>query len=219
MRRPRAAARLAAASLLVAAAVGCKRARPLRALPEPAADFPLTVQADTKDADSAGAATAPAARPADPEGEPLLTKQKLSPELRKLVAAAHAHRAVGSLEAAGCDEALVMTGAKFNRLADLRHGGKMPAQVDDPQADVIWCDRRTGHGPDCADLAPIFARVAHPRRPFEVFTAWGAPPFSPRCWGRHDKTGRYIFGGGRGYPSREPREWQPEANQPRRRVE
>ena len=210
MRTPRSAlARLSIASLLMLiAGDGCRRkAPPLRTLPEPAADFPLTVRADGKDAGVAGSGLAgPAARPPDDlpddlEQELPLSKQKLSPALRKLVDAAHRHPAVGSLEAAGCDEALVMTGAAFNRLNDLLSGKKMPAQVDDPRAEVVSCQGQETPPPDCAALAPIFARVAHPKRSFYVYSGYGKPAFAPRCAGKHDKTGKYLEGEGPGYPS------------------
>ncbi len=146
------------------------------------------------------AATA-AAPTDDPEKAPLLTQQALAPELRKLVDAAHAHAAVVSLEAAGCDLALVMTGADYNRFADLRYKMKMPAQVDDPRQQVVYCQRRTPTPPDCAELAPIFARVARPNRPFQVLSGYVDPPFSPRCAGVHDVKGKLVSGEGPGYAS------------------
>ena len=126
-----------------------------------------------------------------------MTQQTLAPELRELVGGAHAHPAVASLEAAGCDLALVMTGAAYNHFADLRYGKKMPAQVDDRRAQVVYCQRRTPTPPDCAALAPIFARVARPKRPFQVFSGSVDPPFSPRCAGVHDAKGKFISGEGR----------------------
>jgi hypothetical protein len=131
----------------------------------------------------------------------MLTQQTLAPELGKLVDAAHAHPAVASLEAAGCDLALVMTGADYNRFVDLRHGTKMPAQVGDPRREVVYCQRRTPTPPDCAALAPIFARVARPKRPFQVFSGYVDPPFAPRCAGVHDAKGRFVSGEGPGYAS------------------
>ena len=194
-----------AALLAVAAGGACGRRAPtLKTLPEPAASFELSVHADSPDSKQTRPAEAPPARPAagaDSAAEPLLTAQKLSPALRKLVDAAHAHRAVASLEAAGCDQALVMTGADYNRFVDLRHETKMPTQVDDPRADVIWCQRRTPTPPACAELAPIFARVARPSRPFTVFSGYQPAPFAPRCAGRHDKTGKSLGGEGPGYAS------------------
>jgi hypothetical protein len=204
-------ARLALAALLAVAAGGaCRRRAPaLKMLPEPAAGFERSVRADSPDAKQTHAAQAadaasPPTRPAagaDSAAEPLLTAQKLSPALRKLVDAAHAHRAVASLEAAGCDQALVMTGADYNRFVDLRHETKMPTQVDDPRADVVWCQRRTPTPPSCAELAPIFARVARPKRPFMVFSGYQPAPFAPRCAGKHDTVGRYLGGEGPGYAS------------------
>jgi len=183
MTADRALVRLAMASLVVVGAGGCRRkgAR-LATLPEPAATFELSVHPDTKE-------------------KPLLTDQALSPELRKLVGEAHAHPAVGSLEAAGCDQALVMTGAAYNRFVDLRHEKQMPAQVEDARAEVVWCQSRTTVPPDCAALAPIFARVARPKRTFHVFSGSVDPPFSPRCAGRHDAGGKLVSGEGSGYPS------------------
>jgi hypothetical protein len=195
-----------AALLAVAAGGACGRRAPtLKTLPEPAVSFELSVRADSPDSKQTQAAeaalpTRPAAG-ADAAAEPLLTAQKLSPALRKLVEAAHAHRAVASLEAAGCDLALVMAGADYNRFVDLRHETKVPTQVDDPRADVVWCQRRTPTPPACAELAPIFARVARPRRPFMVFSGYQPAPFAPRCAGRHDKTGKVLGGEGPGYAS------------------
>ena len=145
------------------------------------------------------AASAAAAAPA--VEEPLLPQQALAPELRKLVDGAHAHLAVASLEAAGCDLALVMTGADYSRFVDLRHGTKMPAQVDDAHRQVVYCQRRTPTPPDCAELAPIFARVARPKRPFHVFSGSRDPPLAPRCAGVHDAKGKFLSGDGPGYAS------------------
>jgi len=199
---------LAVAALLAVAASGaCRRRAPaLKTLPEPAVSFELSVHADSPDSKDARAADAAAPPPhaaagADSAAEPLLTAQRLSPALRKLVDAAHAHPAVASLEAAGCDQALVMTGADYNRFVDLRHETKMPAQVADPRADVVWCQRRAPTPPDCAQLAPIFARVARPRRPFAVFSGYQPAPFAPRCAGTHDRTGKFLGGEGPGYGS------------------
>jgi hypothetical protein len=133
--------------------------------------------------------------------QPLLTEQQLAPELAKLVKRAHAHRAVGSLEAAGCELALVMTGREYNRFADLRYGKKMPIQTDDAVGQVVYCQSRATPPPDCAQVAPIFARVARPKRPFQVFSGFVDPPFSPRCSGRHDKDGKFVSGEGPGYAS------------------
>jgi hypothetical protein len=182
--------------------------------PEAAAKYEATVAADPKndlawyqlasahpDAGVAAAAAPPRNAKSDSAADPLLTDEKLSPELRKLVDGAHAHRAVATLEAAGCDQALVMTGAMYNHFADLRYGKKMPAQVEDGRADVVWCQTRMTTPPDCAALAPIFARVAQPRRAFVVFSGYVAPPFSPRCEGTHAKDGKYESGEGPGYPS------------------
>jgi hypothetical protein len=66
---------------------------------------------------------------------------------------------------------------------------------------VVWCQRRTPPPPTCAELAPIFARVARPTRPFEIFSGAQAPPFAPRCAGRHDPAGKPLQGEGPGYPS------------------
>jgi hypothetical protein len=184
------AGRVAIAALLVLGAGGCRRKAPTFArLPEPATTFELSVHRDAKDA---GGST--------PGGAPLLIEQKLSPELRKLVDEAHAHPAVGSLEAAGCEQALVMKGAAYSRFVDLRHGKKMPAQADDARTDVVWCQSRTTAPPDCAALAPIFARVARPGRSFQLFSGTVDPPFSPRCAGVHDAGGRFVSGEGPGYP-------------------
>jgi hypothetical protein len=133
----------------------------------------------------------------------LLTQQPLAPELRKLIGAAHVHPAVASLEAAGCDLALVMTAGDYNRFVDLRPATKRRAHLDDPHGEVVYCQRRTPTPPDCAELAPIFARVARPKRPFHVFSGYADPPEAPRCAGVHDATGRYVSGAGPGYaPSR-----------------
>ncbi len=133
---------------------------------------------------------------------PLLTSQPLSPELKKLVKRGHTHRAVGSLEAAGCELALVMTRDAYNRFVDLRHETKMPLQARPPVEMVVWCQSRTQPPPDCAQLAPIFARVARPSQPFHVFSGYVDPPFAPRCSGMHDKDGHYMSGEGPGYGSR-----------------
>jgi hypothetical protein len=147
--------------------------------------------------------TAPPVPPAAADAEPLLTSQTLPAELRKLVGGAHAHPAVASLEAAGCDLALVMTGAEYNRFAALRFEKKVRAPIDDPRRQVVYCQRRTPTPPDCAELAPIFARVARPRWPFHVLSGYGDPPFAPRCAGVHDAKGRFVSGEGPGYaPSR-----------------
>jgi hypothetical protein len=131
----------------------------------------------------------------------LLTQQPLAPALRELVSGAHAHPAVASLEAAGCDLALVMAGGDYNRFIDLRHETKMPAQVRDPRQQVVYCQRRTPTPPDCAELAPIFARVGRPKRPFQVFSGTVDPPFAPRCAGVHDANGKVVSGEGPGYAS------------------
>jgi hypothetical protein len=39
-----------------------------------------------------------------------------------------------------------------------------------------------------------------------VFSGTQAPPFSPRCGGMHDKTGKVLHGEGPGYPSSRRRE-------------
>jgi hypothetical protein len=180
--------RLAVAALLALGAGGCRRKAPAFAtLPEPHTTFDLSVHRDAKDAG------APA---------PLLTGQDLSPELRKLVDAAHAHPAVGSLEAAGCELALVMAGHDYDRFVDLRHGKPMPAQAVSPVGQVVYCQSRATPPPDCAQLAPIFARVARPKLPFQVLSGYVDPPFAPRCSGQHDAAGKYLGGEGPGYPSR-----------------
>jgi hypothetical protein len=182
------AARRSIALLLVLSA--CSRSRP----PSPA-ETPLA----GRPADAASRPVQPSPAAEDPEEAPLLTQQTLAPELRKLVGGAHAHPAVASLEAAGCDLALVMTGADYNRFVDLRQGRKTPAQVDDPRRQVVYCQRRTPTPPDCAELAPIFARVARPKRPFQVFSGYGDPPLAPRCGGVHDAKGKFVSGEGPGY--------------------
>ena len=139
-----------------------------------------------------GAGTAPA---------PLLTAQTLPPQLRALVDRAHAHPAVATLEAAGCELALVMSGADYNRFVDLRHGAQMPAQASGSTQQVVYCQSRATPPPDCADVAPIFARVARPAGSFQVFSGSVDPPFAPRCAGQHDKEGRFVGGEGPGYPS------------------
>ena len=146
--------------------------------------------------------TAPASKPAGAaERTPLLTEQKLSPELRALVDRAHAHPAVATLEAAGCELALVMTGSDYDRFVDLRYGQKMPSQNSDAIAEVVYCQSRATPAPDCADVAPIFVRVARPKRAFQVMTGFVDPPFAPRCSGQHDATGKRVAGEGPGYPS------------------
>ena len=92
-------------------------------------------------AGTGGAPTAPA---------PLLTAQTLTPELRALVDRAHSHPAVATLEAAGCELALVMSGADYNRFVDLRHGAKMPAQASGSTEQVVTCQSRATPPPDCA---------------------------------------------------------------------
>jgi hypothetical protein len=213
----RAAARLAIASLLsVAAAAACGRKGPdVAPLPESNHSYELSIARD--DGRDAGGAARPAARPAAPApargapggelhlaDEPLLTEKALAPELRALVEGAHAHPAVGSLEAAGCDMALVMTARNYNRLVDLQHKKAMPVQATDPREMVVWCSARgtaTTPPPDCAALAPVFARVARPKHSFLVFSSFGNPPFSPRCAGTHDRKGKALGGEGPGYPS------------------
>jgi hypothetical protein len=133
--------------------------------------------------------------------QPLLTQQALSPELRQLVNEAHLHPAVGSLEAAGCDLALVIPRDAYNRFVDLQHGTKMPLQARPPVETVVWCQSRSRPPPDCAQLAPIFTRVAHPTQPFHVLSGYNDPPFAPRCSGTHDKDGIYMSGEGPGYAS------------------
>jgi hypothetical protein len=187
----RLAARLWIAPLLLLLAA-CSR-------PRPAPSSSETRVAAARDA-AALPPVQPATRADDPEKAPLLTEQTLAPELRKLVGAAHAHPAVASLESAGCDLALVMTGADYNRFVDLRHETKMPVQVVD-RLQVVYCQRRTPTPPDCAELAPIFARVARPKRPFQVFSGYVDPPFSPRCAGVHDVKGKLLSGEGPGYAS------------------
>ncbi|HXU05525.1 MAG TPA: tetratricopeptide repeat protein [Polyangia bacterium] len=150
--------------------------------------------AEQPDAGSAGSAAAS-------KQEPLLTKKKLSGDLRRLVDEGHAHRAVASLEAAGCDLALVWKAAKYNRFVDLQHGTKMPLQARPPTDTVVWCQTRSTVPPACAQVAPIFARVAHPTQPFQVFSGYNDPPFTPRCSGLHDKSGKYVSGEGPGYAS------------------
>ena len=198
----RALAGIAIASLLVAAA--CRRKGPaIEPLREPFTTFESRVgRDDERDASTAARPTPRAVAPADdPRTAPLLTGRELSPDLRALVNEAHAHPAVGSLEAAGCELALVMTGAAYNRFVDLRHETKMPQQVEDSRRTVVWCQRRTGDLPDCTEVAPIFARVARPKRPFQVFSSYTDPPFSPRCSGVHDAKGKLVGGEGPGYPS------------------
>jgi hypothetical protein len=133
--------------------------------------------------------------------QPLLTHQPLTPALQKLVKQAHGHPAVGSLEAAGCDLALVMTRAAYNRFVALRYGKKMPAQTDDSVGQVVWCQSRSTTPPDCAAVAPIVARVARLKQSFQVFSGSIDPPFSPRCAGVHDAKGKFVSGEGPGYPS------------------
>jgi hypothetical protein len=142
-----------------------------------------------------------ACRPNEPAADraPLLTNQRLSPALRALVVAAHGHPAVGSLEAAGCELALVMTGRDYDRFVDLRHGVPMPRAAD-PSGQVVYCQSRAAAPPDCAQLAPIFARVARPKLPFQVLSGYADPPFAPRCAGQHGATGTYLAGEGPGYP-------------------
>ncbi len=94
-----------------------------------------------------------------------------------------------------------MTGADYNRFVDLRHGTKMPAQVTDAGEQVVYCQRRTAVPPDCAALAPIFARVAQPSGRFLVLSGYLDPPFSPRCSGEHDAKGNFLSGEGPGYAS------------------
>jgi hypothetical protein len=146
----------------------------------------------------------PAVRSAVSDGEepPLLTDQKLSPALRTLVAAGRKHAATGSLRAAGCDVALVMTGAKYNRFVELRYKKAMPHQAEDPAGLVVWCQRRATTPPSCKDLAPIFVRVARPKRPFRVFSGYVAPPFAPRCAATYAADGTLVSGVGPEYPSR-----------------
>lgn len=139
--------------------------------------------------------------PAAAPREPLLTEQKLLPDLRALVDGGHAHPAVATLEAAGCELALVMTGRDYDRFVDLRHGRKMPAQAGDAIAQVVYCQSRTTPPPDCAEVAPIFARVVRPTRGFLVFSGSVDPPFAPRCSGRHDAGGKLVAREGPGYPA------------------
>jgi hypothetical protein len=188
-----AAARLSLA--LLVALPACSRSRPS---PSPSSERP----AAARPAATASRPVQPSPAAADPEKEPLLPQQALGPELRKLVDDAHAQPAVASLEAAGCDLALVMTGADYNRFVDLRRGTKMRAQVDDAHRQVVvYCQRRTPPPPACAELAPIFARVARPKRPFKVFSGTGDPPFAPHCAGVHDAKGKFLSGEGPGYAS------------------
>ncbi len=191
----RATDRLAIAVLCAAA--GCSRSRP-----PPAGEAPAAAVRP----DAAAAAVAAVPAPYVPEfrgpDRPLLTEQKLSPELAKLVAEGHAHPAVPSLEAAGCELALVMTGARYDRFFDLQHELKMPPSQTDSRQLVVWCQRRTGDLPDCTEVAPIFARVARPKRPFVVYSGSGDPPFSPLCVGTHDRKGKSLGGSGPKYPSK-----------------
>jgi len=192
----RALAGVAIASLLVAAA--CRRKTPeVATLPESFARFELSAGAGGKDAGPT------AARAGGPAQRDVFIQQAVPRELSDLLRAGQIHRAVASLEAAGCDQAFVMTGGIYDRLVELSHGTKMPKQIDDPASLVVYCSSRTDTPPpDCASLAPIFARVARPKRKFHVFSGFGPPPFAPRCSGVHDAKGKIVSGEGPGYGQR-----------------
>lgn len=186
-------------ALAVLLAAGCKRKTPAyQTLPEPLTRFEL----------SAGAKDAAAG--VDAAVRPRFIQQVVPGEVSALIAAGHAHPAVASLEAAGCDLALVTTGASFDRLLALGHQlippgiqTATPKPIDDPGGAVVYCASQstTSPPPDCAAIAPIFVRVARPKRRFHVLSGLGVPPVAPRCSGIHDAKGKLIAGEGPGYPS------------------
>jgi hypothetical protein len=192
---------LAIASLLLTGA--CRReGAEVTPLPDSFTTFELSARRDV-DAGGTTAHAAPVSARGDSPIPALLTVQPLSPELRALVERGHAHPAVGSLEAAGCDLALVMTGADDARFFDLRRAakyGKMEPVAFDRQRQVVWCQTLTTPV-DCVALAPIFARVARPKHQFTVYSGSSDPPFNPRCVGTHNRKGKYLSGEGPGYPS------------------
>ena len=197
MTAERALARLAIASLVVGAAA-CRRKTPeVAPLPESFARFELSAGAGAKDAGVS-------ASDAGPRRPDVFIQRVVRRDLSALMEAARAHPAVASLEAAGCDLALVMTGEAYDRFVELGDGMKMPKRIDDPASPVIYCASRTTFAPppDCAALAPIFARVARPKRRFHVLSGFGFPPSSPRCSGVHDAKGKTISGEGPGYGAR-----------------
>src|SRR6185369_12245307 len=135
-----------------------------------------------------------------PASRDVFVQQVVPRDLSTIIAAAHANPAVASLEAAGCDFALVMTGAAYDRLIALGSGTTTPKPIDDPASPVVYCSSRTTATPppDCAALAPIFVRVARPKRRFHVFSGFGILPVAPRCAGVHDAKGKLVAGEGPG---------------------